>query len=1368
MVEHNEDIETTTELDSHADQCVVGSNCLVTHDFETPVRVTGYDKGKSKTYRTISAALAYDDPMTGEVIILVINQAIFIPTIKHNLLCPMQLRLNDIEVDEKPKFLTDAPTEKTHAISIPSLDQDEPYVISLSIKGVTSYFPTRKPTKQEYEESEQRYVLTSDSPEWNPSESDYSALERSMTNTRGEVIDRPPKAKDTLSICELDRLANIPHDGDYVLDTHFPDALAANRNVSYVCSSKLKLDPLDTASFDRGLCGVSMEPSQALSPETLAKRWHISPALAKQTLKSTTQRGIRTVLHPTLSRRYRSNDRQLRYRRLNLTLFTDTMKASVKAAHGLFKYAQVFCARNGWIRAYPMKTKGQAHEALSQLFATEGVPSRMVMDNAREQIMGDFRQKCRQVDCHVSQTEPYTPWSNAAEAGIRELKKGFGRSMMKSKAPLRLWNHCLEWEAMIMSHTAHDLMDLQGEVPQTVVSGQTADISSLCQHSWYEWVKFRHTPASFPEDKMVLGRYLGPSFDVGPALTAKILKANGQIFHTSTYRGLTQDEVDSPEERSEREAFDKSVAEKLGNSVTDKDLDAEGLATPTYEKYEDDTDGTERPTPDVEDVVTPEEGDVYLNADVLLPRGDGMRTGRVRRRKRDSDGTLRGTANENPILDTRTYEVEFPDGEITEYAANVIAENMWSQCDLDGKQFLLLDSIIDYKSDGHAVKPADKYIIRNGRKHLRKTTKGWYLCVQWKDGTTTWERLADLKESNPIEVSEYAVAQGLDHEPAFCWWVPYTLRKRDRIIASVNSRFLKKNFKFGFEIPNTVGDAIRIDKANRNTLWMDAIRKEMATVAVAFEVVDGEYVIPPGYQEIKCHLVFTVKLENFKRKARYVAGGHTTDPPATLTYASVVSRDTVRIALTIAALNALEVKASDIEGAYLTAPVKEKIWTRLGPEWGDRAGQRAIVVRALYGLKSAGNSFRSHLADCMHNLGYKPCLADPDLWYKPMTREDDGFKYYAYILLYVDDCLCVHHDAEGQLLELNKFFKMKPGSIGDPDIYLGAKIKKTVLPNGVVAWGTSASQYVQEAVKNVEVHLAAKEGRKLKTKGATGPFPLNYSAELDVTPELTPDDATYYQSEIGVLRWMVELGRVDIITEVSTLASHMALPREGHLEALFHLFGYLKRKHNARLVLDPTYPDDIDEGDFKECDWREFYGDVKEAIPPDALEPRGKEVDLRLFVDSSHADDKLNRRSRSGYFIFMNMAPIMWLSKKQSTIETSVFGAEFVAMKIGVEALRGLRYKLRMMGVPISGPSAVYGDNMSVVHNTQRPESTLKKKSNSICYHFVREAVAMGECRIAHISTHENVADIATKLIPGGQKREHLVGKVLYDLTDHG
>ena len=175
---------------------------------------------------------------------------------------------------------------------------------------------------------------------------------------------------------------------------------------------------------------------------------------------------------------------------------------------------------------------------------------------------------------------------------------------------------------------------------------------------------------------------------------------------------------------------------------------------------------------------------------------------------------------------------------------------------------------------------------------------------------------------------------------------------------------------------------------------------------------------------------------------------------------------------------------------------------------------------------------------------------------------------------------------------------------------------------------------------------------------------------------------------------------------------------------------------------------------------------MEEAIPLDAPEPHGKDVDLRLYVDSDHAGDKRSRRSRTGYFIFLNSAPINWLSRKQGTIETSVFGAEFVAMKIGMEALRGIRYKLRMMGVPVEGPSYIFGDNMSVIHNTQRPESTLKKKSNQICYHAVRESVAMGESLTGHIPTAENPADLATKIIMQVPKREHLVGMVLYDICD--
>jgi hypothetical protein len=119
--------------------------------------------------------------------------------------------------------------------------------------------------------------------------------------------------------------------------------------------------------------------------------------------------------------------------------------------------------------------------------------------------------------------------------------------------------------------------------------------------------------------------------------------------------------------------------------------------------------------------------------------------------------------------------------------------------------------------------------------------------------------------------------------------------------------------------------------------------------------------------------------------------------------------------------------------------------------------------------------------------------------------------------------------------------------------------------------------------------------------------------------------------------------------------------------------------------------------------------------------PLGKDLDIQMMYSSDHVGEKRTRRSRTGFLIFCNMALVDWVSKKQATIETSVFGAEFVAMKHNIEKLRGLRYKLCMMGIPLTGPSFIYGNNKSQVTNLTKPESTLKKKCNSICYHAVRD-----------------------------------------------
>jgi hypothetical protein len=148
----------------------------------------------------------------------------------------------------------------------------------------------------------------------------------------------------------------------------------------------------------------------------------------------------------------------------------------------------------------------------------------------------------------------------------------------------------------------------------------------------------------------------------------------------------------------------------------------------------------------------------------------------------------------------------------------------------------------------------------------------------------------------------------------------------------------------------------------------------------------------------------------------------------------------------------------------------------------------------------------------------------------------------------------------------------------------------------------SSSKYIQAAVVIVKDYHRLHFPSRQWPKQTRGPFPLSNAPELSITPVLNADQATFYQSQVGVLRWCVELGRVDNITEVSEQALFLAMPREGHSEAIFHLFNYLDKKCNALIAFDPTYPD-VDMSAFKECNWKAFYGDIKEAIPSNAPLP---------------------------------------------------------------------------------------------------------------------------------------------------------------------
>ncbi|KAL7475156.1 hypothetical protein ACHAW6_001083 [Cyclotella cf. meneghiniana] len=170
-----------------------------------------------------------------------------------------------------------------------------------------------------------------------------------------------------------------------------------------------------------------------------------------------------------------------------------------------------------------MSCKSQAHDALGLLFAREGVLLKMIVDNAKEMKLGEFARKCKEA--------------------IRELKKGAAGKLTWSGVPRWLRCFVLKYESYVCLHIAHDIYQLDCHVPKTVILGETADVSPFCEFGFSDWVKFKEDGVAFPDNQMVLGKYLGPSIDVGPAMTQHVMKANGEYEGQTTLHQLTPKEL---------------------------------------------------------------------------------------------------------------------------------------------------------------------------------------------------------------------------------------------------------------------------------------------------------------------------------------------------------------------------------------------------------------------------------------------------------------------------------------------------------------------------------------------------------------------------------------------------------------------------------------------------------------------------------------------------------------------------------------------------------------------------------------------------------------------------------------------------------
>jgi hypothetical protein len=241
--------ESRSDLDSHADQCAVGNNCLAVHDYDRPINVSGYDPSGpiAKGLKTVSAALAYDDPPTWETVILLVHQIILIPDLPHNLRPTMQVRLDDVMIRETPRFLTENVTDFTHTIVIPTEDADAPYVIPLSLQGVTSTFPTRRPTVEE-NETLPHLTLASEDPPYDPCDPSFAADESALTRHLSETGDRIGGTPPSRRLCSVSNMASIANDVRIGLD-------------GPTLSLQMTSPKLEIQSFSRSISALKPSPA---------------------------------------------------------------------------------------------------------------------------------------------------------------------------------------------------------------------------------------------------------------------------------------------------------------------------------------------------------------------------------------------------------------------------------------------------------------------------------------------------------------------------------------------------------------------------------------------------------------------------------------------------------------------------------------------------------------------------------------------------------------------------------------------------------------------------------------------------------------------------------------------------------------------------------------------------------------------------------------------------------------------------------------------------------------------------------------------------------------------------------------------------
>jgi len=1097
---------------------------------------------------------------------------------------------------------------------------------------------------------------------------------------------------------------------------------------------------------------------------------YISPHLVKKTFESSTQfypgvRHEREVMPKKAAvGRFPAMSDSLRSIRRNKETFSVDLLVDTRAGS---RWGIVFFGLQSKLLAYYRlgKKEPTSHstlDALRKFIAWHGIPKKIITDSDKRLGAGKtWKRFLSNIFVPLILSEPEKHNQNFVERAIQNLKAG--QSKIRNACGFEVSQYY--WEMMDYLSSLNNYVaraSLGQRSPFEAFWGETPDISMI-RFKFWEPVYYRNWIETAGKVLMHPGRFVGFAWATGDPMTFKVLQCNvdpkvsNRILHRGTvvpraiesagYNSALQPKSDAyfPVERPYGGTTGKAVPSvPLGTVNPPDNAIAEGGRKRNMTSSQPSSERSGRPA-------------ATSSSAVDMPSSTGGYSSAS-----DDQGDMSGygATDERAWDEMDKQEVQDQynctdqcDGNLVEIKSHYwhpTTHKLWIRTDpisgIEEDRFEADEFRLDH-AGCLALYIMESPIGRSRAKNVRTflRAKEWR---EWADRhiSNSKKRIARLVRiygnDSLDEITGSQVTIAMMRPLRFHRLRLARLKKpsgRDR--RPDNSSGLK----YGIRVPRNAKEALEFDEENGNTLWRDAILKELKAL-MEMEVFEKfpcsvRQARGKGFQFAPLRMIFDVKVD-LRRKARLVIGGHVVDSSGHEVYASTMKSVSARVLMTIATANNLDVMVGDIGNAYLHATTEEKVYTRAGAEFAAvgllAEGTLLEVKKALYGLPTSGNRWHAHLSQTLRDMSFKPTRFDPDVW----IRGREGG--YDYIGTHTDDVLVVAKYPARIFEKLQKVYTIK--KFGPPVHHLGCDYSQ-VKRGSKVNWLMGSITYIKECLSKVCALLKVTSLRKEKLPCSPSDHP-----ELDQSPLLGEAQHRLYQQLVGMAEWAVQIGRFDIRYALTSLNRFSAAPRAGHLKRLIKVFGYLQTVSAERksiVVSSEDIREVVGEGcNYKE--WLEKYPDAMEEIDEGLPEPRGEPITSTVYFDSDHAHDQVTRRSVSGIIAFIGSTPISWTSKRQGSIESSSYSAEFCAGRVACEEAIAIRYMLRSLGVPVPGPTRLCGDNLGMIMSSTNPDSELKKKHVAISFHKLRECTAARIVNLIKVDTTVNRSDILTKGTPAG------------------